>query len=208
MCEVGRLSERLGILGGSFNPVHIAHMVLAQEAWYRMELSRVIFVPVAHNPLKDEPPAGASDDERLALLKLALDKDSRFCVDALEIRRGGLSYTIDTLQRLAMVHAQAELYLLVGADSALTLPQWKDVRAFRELCTVVICNRPGETDFRAGLPPELKELDLRYEYMPIPPLAISASEIRKRVRMGKPVRYLVHDGVAEFIHKHSLYSDR
>ncbi len=202
------MSERLGILGGSFNPVHIAHMVLAQEAWYRLELSRVLFVPVAHNPLKPDPPAGASDDERLALLKLALEKDSRFSVDALEIRRGGRSYTIDTLQRLAAVHPGAELYLLVGADSALTLPQWKDVRAFRELCSVVICNRPGETDFSAGLPQELAELELRYEYMPIPPLAISASEIRKRVRMAKPIRYLVHDGVAEYIHTHGLYRER
>lgn len=199
------MSERLGILGGSFNPVHIAHMILAQEAWHRLELSRVLFVPAAQNPLKQLPPAGASDDQRLAMLKLALGQDSRFGLDAWEIRRGGISYTIDTLSRLALLHHEAELYLLVGADAALSLAQWKDIGHYRELCTIVICNRPGEPDLSAGLPPELAELDLRYEYMPLPPLAVSASEIRKRIRLGKPVRYFVADAVAEFIHRHKLY---
>lgn len=199
------MSERLGILGGSFNPVHVAHMILAQEAWHRLELSRVLFIPASQNPLKPEPPAGASDDQRLAMLKLALGQDSRFCVDAWELRRGGVSYTIDTLRRLASLHLGAELYLLVGADAALTLADWKDVRDFRALCTVVICNRPGEPDLSAGLPLDLAELDLRYEFMPLPPLAISASEIRKRIRLGKPVRYFVADAVAEFIHRHKLY---
>jgi nicotinate-nucleotide adenylyltransferase len=199
------LSERLGILGGSFNPVHIAHMILAQEAWHRLELSRVLFIPAAQNPLKDEPPAGANDDQRLAMLKLALEPDSRLSLDAWEIRRGGVSYTIDTLRRLASLHPGAELYLLVGADAALALAEWKDVRSYRELCTVVICNRPGEPDLAPGLPPEMAGLDLRYEYMPLPPLAISASEIRKRLRLGKPVRYFVADAVAEYIHRHKLY---
>lgn len=202
------MSERLGILGGSFNPVHLAHLMLAQEAWYRLQLNRVIFVPLAQNPLKPEPPTGTRDDERLAMLKLALEHDSRFDVDAQELRRGGLSYTIHTLQRIAARHSQAELYLLLGADSALSLPQWKDVRQYRDLCTIVVCNRPGEADLSAGLPRQLAELELRYEYMPLPQIEISASEIRKRVRMGKPVRYLVRDAVAEYIHLQSLYVDK
>jgi nicotinate-nucleotide adenylyltransferase len=201
----GRLPERLGILGGSFNPVHMAHLVLAQEAWFRLDLARVIFVPAAQNPLKDSPPEGASDDDRLALLRLVVDKDSRFSLDAHEIRRGGISYTIDTLRRLAALHHAAELYLLVGADAAMSLPEWKEIRAFRELCTVVICNRPGEPNFATGLPPQIAELELRYEFMPITPLDISASQIRKRLRIGKPIRYLVPDAVAEYIHRHNLY---
>lgn len=200
------MPERLGILGGTFNPVHQAHLVLAQEAWFRFELTRVIFVPAAQNPLKDTPPQGAKDEERLTLLKLALDKDHRFSVDAHEIRRGGISFTIDTLHRLAALHPAAELYLLVGADAALSLPKWKDILAFRELCTIVICSRPGEYDFSTGLPLEVEQLGLRCELMPLIPLDISSSMIRKRIRMGKPVRYLVPDAVAEYIHRHSLYN--
>lgn len=199
------MAERLGLLGGSFNPVHMAHLLLAQEAWHRLELSRVVFVPAAQNPLRDEPPPGTTDGDRLRMLQLATEPDSRFTVDSQEIRRGGLSYTVDILRRLAALYPGAELYLLLGADAALSLPQWKDVQDYGALCTIVACNRPGSGDLSLGLPPELAALGLRWEFLPLPLLDISSSDIRRRVSLGKPVRYFVPDAVAEYIHRHGLY---
>lgn len=198
-------SNRLGILGGTFNPVHLVHLLIAQEAWYRFELSQVLFIPAARNPLRVDTETLAGDDHRLNMLRLATDDDVRFTVNAWELRRGGKSYTIDTLRHLSTQRPDAELFLLMGADAALTLPQWKDVRSFAELCTVVVCNRPGQPDLQRELPAELAELGLRLEVMPLPQLDISSSEIRRRLRQGKPIRYWVPDGVAEYIHRHSLY---
>jgi nicotinate-nucleotide adenylyltransferase len=196
---------RLGILGGTFNPLHHGHLIVAQEAWYRYELGRVILVPAARNPLKAEEPEGATPDQRLKMLKLIEDEDSRFSVDAVELRQGGPSYTIYTLKRVRDLHKDAELYLLLGADAALTLPQWKDVQKYGELCMVVVCDRPGHASFRDGIPQELKDLGLRIEFMPIPEMEVSATDIRKRIRMGKPIRYLVPDCVAEYVHQQKLY---
>lgn len=197
--------QRLGILGGTFNPVHHGHLIVAQEAWYRYELGRVILVPAARNPLKAEEPEGSTAEQRLKLLKLVESEDSRFSVDASELRTGGPSYTIETLKRVNDLHKDAELYLLLGADAALTLPQWKDVHRFGELCRVVVCDRPGSSSFRDSIPPALTELGLKVEFMPIPELEISATDIRRRIRMGKPIRYLVPDSVAEFIHEQRMY---
>ncbi|MCH7471421.1 nicotinate (nicotinamide) nucleotide adenylyltransferase [bacterium] len=205
MAQSSEPTERIGILGGSFNPVHLAHLLVAQEAWYRLDISRVLFIPAAKNPLKHSPPVQATGAQRLKMLKLACAQDSRFTVVDSEIKRGGKSYAIDTLRALAKRYRGAELYLLLGADAALTLPKWKDIESFRDLCRVVLWNRPGSADLAGGVPDELAALGLRYEFMQIPPLQLSSSEIRRRVRQGKPVRYFVPDAVAEFIHQHSLY---
>lgn len=197
--------KRLGILGGTFNPVHHGHLLVAQEAWYRYELSRVILVPAARNPLKDQEPEGATPDQRLKMLKLVEDEDSRLSLDATDLRSGGPSYTITTLNRVRENNKDAELHLLLGADAALTLSQWKDVEQYGGLCMVVVCDRPGHPSFRDGIPQELKDLGLRVEFMPIPEMEVSSTDIRKRLRMGKPIRYLVPDSVAEYVHQHKLY---
>jgi nicotinate-nucleotide adenylyltransferase len=197
--------QRLGILGGTFNPVHHGHLIVAQEAWYRYELARVILVPAARNPLKDDEPEGSSSEQRLRMLRLVEGEDSRFSVDASELRAGGPSYTIGTLRRIREVNKDAELYLLLGADAAHSLTLWKDVRLFGDLCRVIVCDRPGNASFRDSIPAALTELGLQVEFMPIPELEISATDIRRRIRQGKPIRYLVPDTVAEFIHEQGLY---
>lgn len=200
--------KRLGIFGGTFNPPHLGHLRIAQEAWYRYQLDEVLFIPAAQNPLKDESPADyISAAQRLDLLETALEPDARFTVDTLELDRGGNSYTIDTLRAIHGLQPQRELYLILGADAALTLPNWKDIKLFGSICMMVICNRPGAGDLSAGLPQELEELGLRWEFMPLPLLDISSSDLRKRIRSGKPIRYLVSDAVAEQIHSNQLYRD-
>lgn len=201
-------AKRLGIFGGTFNPPHLGHLRVAQEAWYRYELDTVVFFPAAKNPLKAESPAeDITDAQRLELLQSALEPDSRFSVDATELRRGGNSYTVDTLMRLHDLHPEHELFLIVGADAALTLAKWKDIHLFGSLCMVVICNRPGSSDLSQGLPQELERLGLRWEFMPLPALDVSSSDLRKRIRSGKPIRYLVSDAVAEQIHRNQLYQE-
>ena len=198
-------ADRLGLLGGTFSPPHIAHLLMAQEAWYRLSLVQAVFVPTARNPLKDDPRDETTDAHRLNMLQLAVGDDARFRVDAVELRQGGVSYSIDTLARYADKYEPDKLFLLMGSDAAVTLPQWKDVELYAGLCTVVVCNRPGEADFSQGLPPELEPLGLRFEFMPLPPLDVSSTEIRRRIRQGKPVRYFVPDSVAGYIHEHGVY---
>jgi nicotinate-nucleotide adenylyltransferase len=198
--------DSLGILGGSFDPPHIAHLLIAQAAYYRFRLSRVIFSPAATNPLKEattEPLATA--DQRLAMLRLATENDSRFAVDAHEVRKGGYSYTIDTLRRYRGLYPDTALYFLLGADAAATLPQWKEVAAFGELCTLAIYPRPDAPDFSNGLPAELEGFNLRYEHVPLECWPISSSGIRRRLRDGKPVRYYVPDAVTDFVYQTGVY---
>jgi nicotinate-nucleotide adenylyltransferase len=139
------------------------------------------------------------------MLRLAVEHDARFSVDAYELRKGGLSYTIETLRRYKERLPDSELYFLLGADAAATLAQWKEVGAYRDLCTLAVYPREGAPDFSRGLPPELSGLELRWEFVPLECWPVSSSLVRRRLREGKPVRYYVPDGVADFIHQHELY---
>lgn len=197
--------ESLAILGGTFDPPHTGHLLIAQAAYYRFRLSRVVFSPAAQNPLKPVEAGQANPDARLAMLRLAVEQDARFSVDAFELRRGGMSYTIDTLRRYRERLPDTKLYFLLGADAAEQLTQWKDISAYRELCTLAIYPREGAANFSAGLPASLTHLDLNWEYVPLECWPVSSSSIRRRVREGKPIRYYVTDGVADFIHQHELY---
>ena len=201
--------DSLAILGGTFSPPHFGHLLIAQAAFYRFRLSRVVFVPAAQNPLKpvDEETL-PKPDARLSMLRLATEPDARFSVDAFDLRKGGLSYTITTLKRYRERYPDAELYFLLGADAAATLPQWKDIEQYRELCTLAIYPRVDAPDFSRGLPdelPELKQLNLRWEFVPMELWPVSSSLVRRRVREGKPIRYYVPDDVADFVHQHGLY---
>jgi nicotinate-nucleotide adenylyltransferase len=198
-------SAALGILGGSFNPPHVGHLIIAQEAWYRCRLGRVIFVPAGRNPLKPEAPDDQPADTRLSMLKLALGEDARFSIDQGELRHKGPSYSIDTLRRLRQLNPGAELHLIIGADSAMTLPHWKDVRDYAVLCRIVIAARPGSPGLSDGIAAALEPLGLRWEFMHSPLVDISSTGIRRRAREGWPLRYLVPDAVAQFIHKNALY---
>lgn len=198
-------SDSLAILGGTFDPPHIGHLLIAQAAWYRFRLSRVVFSPAAQNPLKPAADSQARPDARLAMLKLAVENDARFSVDAHELRKGGPSYSIETLERYRERFPDASLYFLLGADAAASLPRWKQIERFGQLCTLAIYPRADAPDFSEGLPPELAGLGLRWEFVPMECWPVSSTLVRKRLREGKPVRYYVPDAVADYIHQHGLY---
>ena len=198
-------TESIGIFGGSFNPIHTGHLLVAQEAWYRCRLSRVAFVPSAGNPLKDDPEHTATDAQRLAMVRLAVEDDNRFYVDAHDLRRGGTTFSVDTVMRFREVNPDAELYFIMGADSAEQLHRWRDAQIFMQLCRLVIYSRRGAHDFSKGLPEQLAEFIVNWEYISINPIDISSTDIRDRLRQDRPIRYMVPDEVAEFIHKSEIY---
>lgn len=189
--------QRLGLFGGSFNPVHWGHLLVAQAALEDLSLSKLIFIPAAQSPFKpmDRPAPGV---ERLRLLRLALAGRANCVVDDQELVRGGVSYSIDTVQEYARRYPDAALYYLIGADQISLLPQWREALELARLVTFVVIPRPGELE--TSLPAPFRSLRLQGF-----PVSVSSSQIRRRVREGQPIEWLVGPAVAEMIRKNRLY---
>lgn len=183
---------RIGIFGGTFDPPHVGHLIVAQDAAEALGLDRVLFVPAATQPLKAGQEAAPPAD-RLAMVRLLLGDDPRFAVEAAEVERGGLSYTVDTLRALRRrwPAGTAELVLLLGADAAAQFPQWREPAEVRALAEVVVLSRG---DAPAGV-----------RVVPTRRVDVSSTEVRERVRAGRPVRALVTDPVAAYIAARGLY---
>ena len=191
------IEMKLGLFGGSFDPVHLGHLLVAQAAVEELGLDRLFFVPAAQSPFKpDSRPAPAS--ARLQLLRLALAGKSNCEIDQQEIRRGGISFTVDTLRDYTKRFAGAELFYLIGADHAAKLNEWREPNELAKLTEFVVIPRPGEsvTDF----PKPFHGRMLKGF-----PVEISSSQIRARVKAGLPVDHLVPPFVAEAIRAAKLY---
>jgi len=197
---------RLGILGGMFNPPHLGHLVCAQEAHAQLGLDAVLFMPVAVPPHKEatEDPGAR---HRFELCRLAVRDDERFAVSSLEIERGGPSYTVDTLTALRERHPEDELIFIAGGDMAASLPTWREPERVLELADFAVAERRGAVRedvierwraLGAAAPREPLFLDM-------PRVDVSSSEVRRRVREGRPVRYLVPDAVMAYIDAEGLY---
>lgn len=188
---------RLGLFGGSFNPVHRGHLLVAQAAQEELGLDRVVFIPAAQSPFKPatEPAPAAV---RLQLLRLALAGQPHWDVDDLEIQRGGVSFTIETARTFAARYPGAGLFYLIGADNVRTLPQWQSADELARLVEFVVIPRPGE-------PPATLPAPFRLRTLRGFPLGVSSSAIRERVRAGLPVDLLVPGPVAEVIRNNRLY---
>ena len=194
----------IGILGGTFNPPHMGHLVMAQEALDQLDLDRVVFMPVAvppHKEAREDPGAAA----RLELCRLAVAHDERFEVSTLEIERGGASFTVDTLGELHDVEPEHDLTFIVGGDMAQSLPAWREPEAILRLARLAVAEREGvrREDIARRLEP-LHDGD-RVVFFDMPRIDVSSSTIRRRVAEGRPVRYLVPDAVAAAIAEHGLY---
>jgi nicotinate-nucleotide adenylyltransferase len=196
--------RQLGILGGTFNPPHVGHLVMAQEALDQLGLDRVVLMPVSSPPHKE-----AADDPgpeaRLELCRLAVAGDERLGVSALEIERGGASYTADTLRELHARQPEQELTFIVGGDMAHSLPAWREPEAVLSLARLAVAEREGVR--REDIATRLSELHRgdRVVFFDMPRIDVSSSSIRRRVAEGRPVRYLVPDAVADAISDHHLY---
>jgi len=196
-CATLSAMQRIGIFGGSFDPVHLGHLLVAQAALEELALDRLFFVPAAHSPFKPEnQPAPAAD--RLRLLRLALAGQTRCEVDEQEIQRSGVSFTVETLRNYAQRFPGATLFYLIGADNVASLPQWREADELARLAEFVAIPRPGETP--APFPPSFRGRTLAGF-----PLGVSSSQIRARVKAGQPIDLLVPPAVAEAIRNSRLY---
>jgi nicotinate-nucleotide adenylyltransferase len=188
---------KLGLFGGSFDPVHLGHLLVAQAAMEELALGRLFFIPAAQSPFKPESkPAPASI--RLQLLRLALAGKTNCEIDEQEIRRGGISYTIETLRDYVQRFPHTELFYLIGADNAAKLNEWRAANELAELAEFVAIPRPGGP--AANFPPPFRGRTLKGF-----PLGVSSSEIRARVKAGLPIDPFVPPPVAEAIHRGRLY---
>ena len=191
---------RLAIFGGSFDPPHVGHLLAAEDAFDRLELNRLVFIPAAKQPLKTAGPA-ATAEQRIDMLRSVADGDERFEVSTVEIARAGLSFTVDTLTHYAELYPSAERFLLLGADVLATFAQWREPKRILQLARPVILERAG--DNTPALPPGFDGSALLH--LPTRRVDVSSTEIRDRVRQGKSIRGFVTDGVAAYIERHGLY---
>lgn len=194
----------IGILGGTFNPPHMGHLVMAQEALDQLDLDRVVFMPVAvppHKEAREDPGAAA----RVELCRLAVAEDERFAVSTLEVDRGGASFTVDTLRELHDLEPEHDLTFIVGGDMAHSLPAWREPETILRLATLAVAEREGVR--REDITRRLDPLHdgSRVAFFDMPRIDVSSSAIRRRVADGRPIRYLVPEVVADEIARRGLY---
>jgi nicotinate-nucleotide adenylyltransferase len=189
--------KRIGLFGGSFDPVHLGHLLVAQAACEELGLDHLFFIPAAQSPFKpaNEPAPAAV---RLRMLRLALTGKSNYEIDEQELERGGLSFTIETVRDYARRFPQSEFFYLIGADHVPTLPKWREAEELARTLTFVVIPRPGEVAAEAPPPFRVRQLGGW-------PLQLSSSQIRARAKEGKTIEHLVPSAVAEVIDQNRLY---
>jgi nicotinate-nucleotide adenylyltransferase len=190
--EEETLTSRVGVFGGTFDPVHVGHLAIALAALESVPLDRVLFVPARRSPLKDRDPL-ASVADRVTMLESAIANEPRFGLSALELERDGVSFTVDTLEAL---RPEGDLFLILGSDALADLARWRAPDRIRELATILVAARPGA--------PEPDPMH-RARAFDAPRLDISSRELRSRAARGMSLRYLVPDAVWEHIKKRGLY---
>jgi nicotinate-nucleotide adenylyltransferase len=196
---------RIGVLGGTFNPPHLGHLVCAQEAYLQLELSRVTLIPARippHKPVDEEPGVR----HRLEMCRLAIaGHPERFDVSDVETGRDGPSYTVDTLEGLHAEQPESELFLIVGADVAIGFPTWREPERVLSLATLAVAQRPGTS--RPAVEAALRQVTggERATFFPMPEIGISSTMLRERARAAQPTTYLMPDSVRSYIDGHRLY---
>lgn len=219
------MQRRIGILGGTFNPIHYGHLAASEEVRERLKLDRVLFVPSFLPPHKQEEeiPSAA---QRLEMVLLATAENTHFALSDIEVKRGGRSYTVDTIEALRSTYPEAELYFITGLDSFLEIQTWYQWERLLSLCTFVVLSRPGyrfsdllKIDFMKNMVQDLRALD-RGEILQasvrtgafsiclevISHYDISSTDIRKRLREGRTIKYLLPETVEHYIIKNKLYA--
>ena len=197
----------IGILGGTFDPIHFGHLVTAEEALVQFNLDRVVFMPTGM-PVRKTHRYLSSSEERYLMTVVATAANPDFEVSRMEVDRPGATYTVDTMTALRdQVGSRAELFFITGADAVHDILTWKDAERFVGLCTFIAATRPGYEVESMAAPLKAHPSGPRVEIMEVPALAISSSDIRQRVRERRPVRYLLPEAVAAYIDKNGLYRD-
>jgi nicotinate-nucleotide adenylyltransferase len=192
------MGTRLGVMGGTFDPIHVGHLVTAEEALHQFSLDEVVFVPTGR-PWMKEHEVVASPEDRYRMTEIGIEPEPRFSASRVEVERGGQTYTVDTLRALHDADPDRELWFITGADAMLEIMAWKEPGALFELARFIAATRPGyDVEPFAGTD--------GVEVMEIPALAISSTDIRRRVHDGRPIRFLVPAGVENYIAEEGFYA--
>jgi nicotinate-nucleotide adenylyltransferase len=211
--EMDRLgnNRKIGIMGGTFNPIHYGHLVTAEEALIQFHLERVIFIPTGQPPHKTTGKI-ASPEDRYLMTVMATASNREFYVSRIEIDKKGKSYTIDTLRELKKIYGNnSELFFITGADAILEILTWKDTGEIITLCKFIAATRPGYNiskmeDLKKRLFNEKVEMAEQCLFiMEIPALAISSTDIRNRIKSNRPIKYLLPESVSSYLLKNELY---
>src|SRR6059058_2555050 len=192
------VAVRIGVFGGTFDPPHVGHLLLAADACDALGLDRLIFVPAGVQPFKVDTPAVASPLDRLEMVRLAVSDDANYTVEAAEINRKGLSYTVDTLELLSEKFSGGTLFLLLGEDALGSFDEWRAPDRIRALATVAVMRRAGGEVASRRLPPGVQEVSTRR-------VDVSSTEVRARLREGKSIKGFVPESVERFIDARGLY---
>ena len=192
--------QRIGILGGTFNPIHLGHLVMAQEVFEKLKLDKIVFVPANCPPHKNSQNILPARD-RCAMVRLAIRGNAAFVISDCEIKRAGKSYSIDTVECLRQQFpVGSKVFFIIGEDHLPTLPTWKNINQLCKFVSFVAVNRPG-----GGT---RKKSTIKTKFISMPSLDISSSDIRKRIAKGQTVRYLLPYQVFEYIKKYKLYQSK
>ena len=197
-------NARLGVIGGTFDPPHYAHLVLAQNALAQLELDWVLFVPAGHPPHKPNRPI-TTVRHRVAMVKLALAPNPAFLLSRVDVERAGPHYTVDTLAILHNERPDATIFFLMGGDSLAEFTTWRDPAGIVSRAQLGVMQRPGWDADMASLSEQLPGLEGRLAWLDAPHLQISGTDLRRRVSEGLPIRYLVPSVVEQYVHEHRLY---
>lgn len=202
------MARRVGVLGGTFDPVHIGHLAIAEEARVRVHLDIVLLIPARVQPLRQQERV-SSPEHRAAMLERAVLSNPAFALSRVEFERPGPSYTVDTIALLRERNPRhSEFFFILGIDALAELPHWKEPERLLTFCQITAFQRPGHDFDPRNLFLQIPLLRERLTLHEGPRLEISSTELRRRVRQGLPIRYLVPDTVDEYIHSHRLYLDQ
>lgn len=194
--------QRIGVMGGTFDPIHLGHLMIAEAVWNEYRLDKILFIPSANPPHKSNVLTSAKHRFNMALL--ATCSNPHFEVSSIEMERQGPSYTVDTIKELKQIYGdKAELYFIIGADSIKELPTWHNIDELLTLCHFVATRRPGyEPDLKL-VEEDYKDADIRV--LETPELEISSTDIRRRIKKGYSIQYITTEQVQQYIRKEGLY---
>jgi nicotinate-nucleotide adenylyltransferase len=199
------MSERIGIFGGTFDPIHHGHLIIASELKFQLQLDRLFFLPAGIPPHKTNLTISSNED-RLNMLEMVLQNDPNFEISYVDIENQGLSYTAESMRQHQQRFAEAELHFLMGQDSFRDLPHWHNPGEITKLVRLGVALRPGVVVDIEHIYQQVPEAEGRVDFVDVPLIQIASSEIRRRVRSNEPIRYHVPHNVETYIREHRLYT--
>lgn len=198
------MRERIGIMGGTFDPVHNGHLVIAKSVAEQLDLDRVLFIPAGNPNFKQRQKLAPAAD-RAHMVALAIEDETLFELDLCEVERFGVTYTADTLEELTRRYEGAQLFFIMGTDSAITLPDWRRAADVARLCTIVVAKRPGQSTQHVRDALAASPIDFDIVYLDVPQVDVSSTQLREQIAQGQDVSDMIPPSVATFLVETGLY---